>query len=504
MPLRPATVYLVGAGPGDPGLLTVRGRAILTQADAVVYDRLANPLLLSLARPEAELIDVGKGPGQHAMSQAQINATLVAQARLGRSVCRLKGGDPFVFGRGGEEALACRAAGIAFEVVPGVTSSIAAGAYAGIPVTHRNVATSFAVITGHENPDKPETQVDWAGIARGADTLVFLMGIANLPEITAQLQRHGRPSETPVGVVQWGTWPRQRVLTGTLADIAAKVAEAGLKPPAVTIVGQVAALRPELSWFETKPLFGRRIIVTRARAQASELTELLAERGAEPIELPVIAIEARAVAARVGQLLAGGLSFEWVIFTSTNAVAIFFAALDAAGADSRALAGCRLGAVGAATAAALADHGLKADFVPSSFSAEDFAAEFRPTAGSRVLFPCAAAAEAVPRELAAKGCAVEPLVLYDTVPDRGEVAAVAARFAAGEIDAVTFTSSSTVTNFRAVLPDLDLSGVCLAAIGPKTAATLRELGLEPSLTAPASRLEALVEALGQWFADNPH
>ncbi len=501
-PVRKGTAYLVGAGPGDPGLLTVRGREVLVSADAVVYDRLANPTLLSLARPDAELIDVGKVPGRHAMTQEEINAVIVEQALLGRSVCRLKGGDPFVFGRGGEEALECLAAGVPFEIVPGVTSSIAAAAYAGIPVTHRNVATSFAVITGHENPDKPETQVDWAGIARGADTLVFLMGIGNLAEITAQLQRHGRPGDTPVAVVQWGTWSRQRTVEGTLATIAQIVAESGLKPPAVTIVGAVAGLRGQLAWWDRKPLFGRRVVVTRSRTQASDLTDLLLDVGAEPIELPVIAIAARDISAQVSALVTDDLPYDWVVFASSNAVDIFFDALDTAGADSRLFAGTKVGAVGASTAEALARHGLRADFVPTSFSGEDFAKQIGAPDGLRFLFPGASAAsEDMPRELRARGAEVDLLALYDTVPEPTDAAAVAQRFAAGEVDAVTFTSSSTVRLFRDLLPDVDLSGVCLAAIGPRTADTMRELGLEPSVVARTSRLSALVDALGEYWAN---
>ncbi|MBI5834418.1 MAG: uroporphyrinogen-III C-methyltransferase [Armatimonadetes bacterium] len=499
-PVRQGTAYLVGAGPGDPGLLTVRGREILVAADAVIYDRLANPTLLGLARPDAVLIDVGKTPGRHAMTQEEINAAIVEQARLGRSVCRLKGGDPFVFGRGGEEALECLAASVPFEIVPGVTSSIAAAAYAGIPVTHRNVATSFAVITGHENPDKPETQVDWAGIAHGADTLVFLMGIGNLAEITAQLIRHGRAADTPVAVVQWGTWTRQRVVEGTLSTIAQLVADSGLKPPAVTIVGAVAALRERLAWWDRKPLFGRRVVVTRSRTQASDLTDLLTDVGAEAIELPVIAIAARDVAEAVGRLVAAGLPHDWVVFASSNAVDLFFAALAAAGADARLLAGSKVGAVGASTAEALARHGLRADFVPTSFSGEDFAKQVGSPEGLRFLFPGAAAAsDDMPRELRARGAEVELLPLYDTVPDPSDGAAVARRFADGEVDAVTFTSSSTVRLFRELLPDVDLSGICLAAIGPRTADTMRELGLEPTVVAATSRLSALVEALSDWW-----
>jgi uroporphyrinogen III methyltransferase/synthase len=297
-------------------------------------------------------------------------------------------------------------------------------------------------------------------------------------------------------VVRRGTWPVQRCVEGTLADIAQRVAEAGLQPPAVTVVGAVAELRDSLNWFETRPLFGRRVVVTRARTQASELSELLAAAGAEVIELPVIAVAARDVGARVKELVADGLPYEWVVFTSINAVELFFAALDAQGADSRLLGGCQVGAVGPATAEALRAHGLRADFVPRTFSAADFVAEFPAAADQRVLFPCASAAgDTLVRELTAQGGRVDALPLYDTVPDTTDVDAVRARFIAGDVDAVTFTSSSTARNFRALLPEVDLSRVCLASIGPKTGATLAELGLTPTLTAGESRIEALVEAL---------
>ncbi|MBI2302072.1 MAG: uroporphyrinogen-III C-methyltransferase [Armatimonadetes bacterium] len=490
------TVYLVGAGPGDPGLLTVRGKAILERADAVVYDRLANPAFLDLARPDAERVFVGKGPGRHVATQEEINACIVELALAGKSVCRLKGGDPFVFGRGGEEALECLAHGIAFEVVPGVTSAIAAAAYAGIPVTHRAVATSFAVITGHEDPDKPETQVDWTRLSAAADTLVFLMGIGNLETITAQLIGHGRAPDTPVAVVRRGTWPEQQTVVGTLADICAKVAESGLKPPAATIVGEVVRLREQLSWFETRPLHGRTVVVTRSRTQASELGEALAELGAEVVEFPVIAIRARDVAVRVRELVEARMPVDWLVFTSTNAVELFFAAVGEAGADARVLGGCRLGAVGSATAAALAERGLRADFVPSSFSAADFVREFPDSQAGKVLLPCAsAAAETIPQALGEHGVAVEVLPLYDTVLDQGDVAAVRERFAAGEIDAVTFTSSSTVENFHELLPDISLEGVCLAAIGPRTAETMARLGLPATVTAEESTIAGLAKAV---------
>ncbi len=491
------TVYLVGAGPGDPGLLTVRGRQLLESCDVVVFDRLANPALLRLARPEAELIDVGKAPNRVASTQEETNRLLVDLALAGRSVCRLKGGDPFVFGRGGEEALECRVAGVPFEVVPGVTSAIAAAAYAGIPVTHRAVATSFAVITGHEDPTKPGEQVDWAGIAGGAETLVFLMGIGHLPEISARLIEHGRDPATPAAAVRWGTRPEQRTVTGTLATLPAAVAAAGLKPPAAVIVGEVVRLRERLDWFECRPLHGRCVVVTRSRTQASELVGRLESLGAEVIVLPVIAIEPVDATARMRELVAAGMPFEWLVFTSTNAVERFVADLDAAGGDARLLAGCRLGAVGEATAAALRAHCLRADYVPSSFDASTFAAEF-PAARGPVLFPCGRKArDTVPAALAARGLTVETLVLYDTVLGTADAQLVRERLAGGAVDAVTFTASSTVQNFRALLPEADLTGVCLASIGPQTSATLRELALEPTVEAEQSSLDGLVSALSR-------
>lgn len=489
-------VYLVGAGPGDPGLLTCKGRAILERCDVVVYDRLANPCLLDLAPAHAERIYVGKGPGNHAMTQEEINACLVEQGLAGKQVCRLKGGDPFVFGRGGEEALDCIAAGIPWEVVPGISSSIAAPAYAGIPVTHRNVATSFAVITGHENPDKPDTQVDWSGIANAADTLIFLMGVGNLPEICRNLVDEGRDPATPVALVRWGTRPEQRSLRGTLADIVAKVEAAGFKPPAVTVVGEVVNLQSELAWFETRPLHGKAVVVTRSRTQSSDLRDLLEDLGAEVIEFPVIAIQPRDIAAEAKAIVEDGLSADWVVFTSTNAVDVLCDALWAAGGDSRALAGARLGAVGKATAKAMEARGLRADFVPSSFSAAGFVNEFPAAAGSRILFPCGSKASSTVRdELTAKGCVVTVMPIYDTVIDGADADQVKARLAKGEVAAITFTSSSTAENFRELLPDADLSGLVTVSIGPQTTATMQRLGIPPTAEADVSTLAGVVEAL---------
>ncbi|MCC7494117.1 MAG: uroporphyrinogen-III C-methyltransferase [Fimbriimonadaceae bacterium] len=494
-------VFLVGAGPGDPGLLTLKARDILARAEVIVYDRLANPVHLRWARPEAERVYVGKAPGQVALDQDGINQVLVDRGLAGRLVCRLKGGDPYVFGRGGEEALACLAAGVPFEVVPGITSAIGAPSYAGVPVTHRNVATSFAVITGHENPDKAATQVDYARLANGADTLVFLMGIGNLPEIRDQLLAAGRDPATPAAVVQWGTWPRQRSVQGTLADLVEVVRDSGIQPPAVTVVGEVVALKSQLGWFETRPLHGRTVVVTRSRTQASEISEQLTALGAEVLEFPVIRIVPREVGPAVRAALDAGVPYDWVVFTSTNAVELFWRAWWAAGGDARALAAVRCGAVGQATAAALAGCGLRADFVPRSFSAADFAREFPGAGTARVWFPSAAkAADTVPAELRALGATVDVLPLYDTVLDPSDAAPLAERLASGEIDAVTFTSSSTAENFRQLLPDADLGAVCLASIGPKTSATLRQLGLPPTVEAAEATLDGLVAVLQAHFA----
>ncbi|MEO6196698.1 MAG: uroporphyrinogen-III C-methyltransferase, partial [Dehalococcoidia bacterium] len=366
-------VYLVGAGPGDPGLITVAGLERIKDADVIVYDRLIGQTLLAHALADAELIYVGKIPTPtQTQDQEAINQLLVEKAREGKRVVRLKGGDPFVFGRGGEEAEALREAGIPFEIIPGVSSAVAVPAYAGIPVTHRGLATSFAVITGHEDPTKPESAIDWAGVARGADTLIFLMGIKNLPDIVQQLTAHGRSPETPVAVIQQGTTPEQHTVTGTLADIVAIVQNAGIKPPAITVVGEVVRLRDTVSWFENRPLFGKRVLITRTRRQASTLARLLAEEGAITVELPSIEIEPikdrKAIEAGIDRLRSG--DYDWAGFTSANAVDLFFEILAARGLDARAFGASRVFAIGPATANLLAEHGITADLVPDEYVAE--------------------------------------------------------------------------------------------------------------------------------------
>jgi uroporphyrinogen III methyltransferase/synthase len=517
------TVYLIGAGPGDPGLITVRGRERLGAADVVVYDRLAHPALLDYARPEAERIYVGKASAHHAMKQPEINALLVERAKQGKTVARLKGGDPFVFGRGGEEAEACRAAGVPFEVVPGVTSAIAAPAYAGIPVTHRDAASSFAVITGHERDDATESGTrepgaaegrrNWATIAHAADTLIFLMGVESLPEIAARLQEHGRAPETPVALVQWGTWPRQRVVTGTLATIVEERLRAGLTPPAVCVVGDVVRLREELRWFDdpaTRPLFGKRVLVTRAREQASALSDLLRAKGAEPVEFPVIKIQPLDDYRDLDSALSRLRQYDWAVFTSANAVPIVAERLEASGLDARAFGTIKIAAIGPATAEALKQRlGLRADFVPTEAVAEAIIEQW-PEAemqGKRVLLPRAAEArEVLPEKLQERGATVDVLPVYETVLDASAAESLRAQLQNGELDILTFTSSSTVRNFAqaitegdtARLPEL-VGNARVAAIGPITADTARELGLNPHIVAGEHTIPGLVAAIEEFF-----
>ncbi|HYM14663.1 MAG TPA: uroporphyrinogen-III C-methyltransferase, partial [Dehalococcoidia bacterium] len=478
-------VSLVGAGPGDPELITVGGAARLAEADVVIYDRLANPALLSHARPGAELIDAGKLPDRHTLTQDEINALLVEHGRAGKRVVRLKGGDPFVFGRGGEEAEALVAAGVPFEILPGVTSAIAAPAYAGIPVTHRALASSFAVITGHEHPAKDGSSIDWEHLARGVDTLIFLMGTGRLAEIAGQLVAHGRPPATPAAVIEWGTLPRQRTVAGTLATIAADVAAAGIGPPAVTVVGEVAALRDHLRWFDARPLFGKRVLVTRTRRQASELSRALAAQGAEPVELPTIEIvprvDASALAAAIEALRTS--AYQWCVFTSANAVELFAGHLRDAGLDARAFGRARIAAIGPGTADALARAGLRADVVPPTFVAESLldALSSRVLRGARVLLPRAEGARTVLVDgLAALGARVDELTLYRAGLPREQDAEALRRLRAGEIDIATFASSSSVRNLVEMLGgDVSpLRNVLIAAIGPVTAHAVRDAGLQ--------------------------
>jgi len=498
-------VSLVGAGPGDPQLITVGAVARLAEADVVVYDRLANPALIRYARPGAELIYVGKTPEHHTLQQHEINALLVAKGRAGKRVVRLKGGDPFVFGRGGEEAEALVEAGVPFEVLPGVTSAVAAAAYAGIPVTHRGVASSFAVITGH-GPDTgdegAELSVDWAKAATATDTVVFLMGIGRLEEIAAKLVEHGRPADTPVAVIEWGTLPRQRTVAGTLATIVGDVRDAGLQPPSVAVVGEVARLRERLRWFDARPLWGSRVLVTRTREQASELSRLLEQQGADAIELPTIEVVETANADELSTAIESlrTSAYNWIVFTSPNAISIFIRHLRNRELDARAFGRAQIAAIGPGTAAALSRVGLTADLVPEEYVAEGLlnALEGRVLRGARVLLPRAEGArDTLIEGLEAKGARVDELRLYRAAVPRDPDIEGLRRLLAGEIDVVTFASSSAVRNLIEMLGgDIEaLRRVRIAAIGPVTAQAVREAGLEVAVTAAEYTIPGLVAAI---------
>lgn len=499
MPSR-GFVSLLGAGPGDPGLLTLRGARALSEADVVVYDYLANSALLAHARSEAETIYVGKKAGSHTRTQDEINGLLVQRAQAGQRVVRLKGGDPFVFGRGGEEALALAEAGIPFEVVPGVTSAIAAPAYAGIPVTHRGLASSFAVITGHEDPTKEESAIDWAYLARGVDTLVFLMGVGNLPRIVDQLFRHGRSPETPVALVRWGTLPRQQSVRGTLATIVDQVNAANLKPPAVAVIGAVAGLGDALRWFEALPLFGQRVLVTRTRQQASALSTQLRSLGAEANELPTIQIAPPENWESLDVTLADLATYDAIVFTSVNGVRFFWERLRHAGHDARALSGLHLSAIGPATAGELERHGLCADFVPDTYVAEAIVAGLGDVHGRRFLLPRADIARPALADLLRQGGGeVDEVATYRTL--RPETDDDELRTLLRESTIATFTSSSTVRNLATLAHKAGLDLVqalghaTIACIGPITAATAREVGLPVHVVATEYTIDGLVDAL---------
>jgi uroporphyrinogen III methyltransferase/synthase len=487
------TVYLVGAGPGDPGLMTRRALDLIAEADAILYDRLVPPGALDGARPDAELRYVGKRPGEPSVPQEEINRALVELARAGRSVVRLKGGDPFVFGRGGEEASALREAAVPFEVVPGVTAGVAAPAYAGIPVTNRDDASAVAFVTGHEDPDKPESALDWPALAAFPGTLVLYMGLRNLDGIAASLIEAGRPADQPAAVVARGTEPAQRTVTGTLGDIAARVGEAGLEPPAVTVIGDVARLRDELAWFERRPLAGRSVVVTRARAQASGLADRLRALGAEAIEAPAIRIEPRE-SEELDRALENIGDYALVCVTSPNGAALLAEGLMRRGRDARALAGAVVAAIGPGTAAELAGFGIGADVIPERSVAEALVEALRdvPVEGRRVLVARAAEArDVLPDALRERGAEVDVVALYET---RAETLADDRLRALADADYVTFTSSSTVRYFMSAagaVPD----GARVVSIGPVTSATAREHGLEVHVEAERHDVDGLVQAL---------
>ncbi len=496
--------YLIGAGPGDPRLITIRGREILEKAEVVIYDYLAGTKLLDYVPKGAEFIYAGKKGGDHTHTQDEINTMLVDRVRSGKLVVRLKGGDPFIFGRGGEELEELVKADLHFEAVPGVTSASAAATFAGVPITHRDCTSSVAFITGHENPDKKESRVAWDKISTGVGTLVFYMGIKNLPSITANLIEHGRDPQTPVAVVRWASRPNQRSVVGTLADIADIVKEQGIKPPALTIVGDVVNYRETLNWYENRHLFGQRIIVTRTREQASELVALLEENGATCLERPTIGIQPPDSWQQTDEAIGQLDTFDWLIFTSIHGIHCFFDRLFSRNLDARALKGCKIAAVGRVTADCLREYGLNADLIPEKFTGEGLAAALldQSIKDKSILIPRAQVArDVLEKSLASAGAKVFIAPVYQNVPPAADGEALRAELEAGDVDMVTFTSSSTVTNFVGMLgmagPALQalLAGVKIAAIGPITAKTVVEHGLTVDIQPQTYTIVDLVHAI---------
>lgn len=499
-------VYLIGAGPGDIGLITVKGRDIIERADVIVYDYLANPKLLEWAKPNAEIIYVGKMGGSHTMSQDQINSLIVELCKHGKVVARLKGGDPFIFGRGGEEAQELLAAGLKYEVVPGVTSAIAAPAYSGIPLTHRDFTATVAFVTGHEDPAKDESNIHWDKLATGIGTLVFLMGIKNLPNIVENLVKNGRSPQTPVAVIRWGTRPEQKTVTGTLSTIVDIVEKEGIRPPAITVVGEVVSLKKELDWFEKKPLFGRKIIVTRAREQASDFAALLSASGADVMEFPTIETVAPPSWDSLDKAIDRLPDFDWVIFTSVNGVRFFVQRLRERGGDIRDLKGIKICAIGPKTAEAIENSGVRVDITPSEYRAEAIIASLGEAAvsGKKILIPRAKVArEVLPEELKKMGAEVTVADAYVTIKPEGRREEVREMLKKGEISAVTFTSSSTVANFMEMLGEDDarklMNGTVVASIGPITSETARKYGLDPVIEPEDYTTAALAEAIEKYF-----
>ncbi len=499
-------MYLVGAGPGDPGLITVRGKYLLERAEVVVYDYLASPKLLKHVPEEAELIYAGKKGGvKHTHTQEEINQMLVDWAKEGKTVVRLKGGDPFIFGRGGEEVEVLAGTGVDFEVVPGVTSATAAATYAGIPITHREHTASVAFLTGHEDPTKPGSNIDWAKLATGAGTLVIYMGIKNLPIIVKNLVANGRDPKTPVAVVRWASTPEQRTVVGTLETIADIVREAAIKPPALIIVGDVVTLRDKIDWFEKRPLFGKRIVVTRTREQASELMAGLEENGANCLEYSTIKIEAVDSYEELDEELERIQEYHWILFTSLHGVRYFFDRLYGKGLDTRSLNGPGIAAVGKATADLLLKYGVRADLLPTVFTGEGLAETLldQGVEGRNILIPRAEKArEILPETLRGAGAQVTVTPVYKNVAPEGKRVQLRDELEAGKVDMVTFTSSSTVRNFLGMVDAKDSSdlkrlmhNVVIAAIGPITAKTVTDNGLKVDIQPESYTIPDMVQEI---------
>ncbi|MEQ1854353.1 MAG: uroporphyrinogen-III C-methyltransferase [Chthoniobacteraceae bacterium] len=494
--------YLAGAGPGDIGLVTLRVRQVVEEADVIVYDALCNPEILKWAGKDAEIIYAGKRAAQHALRQEDTNQLIVEKTKAGKRVVRLKGGDPFLFGRGGEEAEELVKAGLRFEIIPGVTSAIAAPAYAGIPVTHREHTSQLTIFTGHEDPTKPGTSLDYAQLARNPGTKIMLMGVERLGVISSELIKHGARADLPVALVRWGTTGRQQTLVGQLDDIARKVKESGFKAPAVAVFGEVVKLRESLNWFESRPLFGRRIVITRTRKQAGALSARLRDLGADVFEMPTIRIDPPKDVRAFGTLVAEAHGYDWLVFTSPNGVDAFFEMFYRIYKDARDIGGVRIAAIGPATAAKVREYHLSVDLQPEEFVAEGVVEAFKKEGSVEnlrfLLARAEAARDVVPEELGKLGAIVDVATAYRTVPETEDVTGAIARFREEGADMITFTSSSTVENFMALGLPLP-AGLKTASIGPVTSNTMRKLGLAVDVEATRYDIPGLMQAISTFY-----
>jgi len=496
-------VYIIGAGPGDPELITVKGLRCIREADVLIYDHLVSDELLAYAKDPIRLIYAGKQGGDHTLSQDEINRCLVEEAGQGKIVARVKGGDPFIFGRGGEEAEVLAKAGIPFEIVSGVTSAIAVPSYAGIPLTHRGYTSTVAFVSGHEDPTKEKSDIDWGALA-GIGTLVFLMGVKNLPKIVSALIALGKDTETPAALIRWGTTADQETLTGTLANIAQRAEEKKVLPPAIFVVGRVVGLRDPLDWFEKKPLFGKGVVITRPEPQAAEMRELLWQQGARTIAFPTIRIVPPESWQALDQALKRLESYDWIIFTSANGVRFFFRRLQETGRDLRDLKGIRICTIGPATASTLEAMGIRVDLIPDSFISEGVVKAFEKhdLNGRKILVPRAEMArDVIPDGLAGLGAAVDVVAVYRTVASERKKEELEPLIAAEKVDVITFTSPSTVTNFIAIMgKDFKLPPqIRIACIGPVTAAAVKKSGLPVDIMREEFTIPGLVEAMIEYF-----
>lgn len=504
--LKPGAIYLVGAGPGDPGLITIKGLTAIKEADCIIYDFLANTRLLSHAREGASTIYVGKKGSTNTITQEEINALIIENALAGKTVVRLKGGDPFIFGRGGEEAEAIVNAGLTFEVIPGVTSAIAAPAYAGIPLTHREFASAVTFITGQEDPLKERPNVAWERLTVGRGTLVFLMGWKSLGLIVEKLRSNGWPGKTPVALIRWGTLTKQVCVEGTLVDIEERAERMKIKPPIVTVVGEVVGLRQKLNWFESRPLFGKTVLVTRALDQAGTFADQLERTGAETIVMPLIKTVKPPSYAEIDRAIKKLSTYDWAVFTSVNGVKYFFERLSALGLDARELKGVKLCVVGPRTAQAIEELGLKIDLIPKEFKAEGVltALGTKNIKGKRFLMPRALdARELLPIEIKRLGGKIDVCPVYKTISPKKEATEAIEKLREGSIDVVTFTSSSTVTNFLKMFGKAAgvkiLNSLIVACIGPIAAKTATDAGIKVAIVPGDYTIPALIEAIEGYY-----